>query len=627
MSGIAGVFLVDGRPLDLEDVRRSLKALAHRGPDGSAVWCGDSVGLGHATFWTTPESIGERMPLAQGPLVITADARLDNRDELSSLMAIDAPRRREMGDAELILRAYRKWDESCVDRLLGDFAFAIWNANTRALFCARDHFGVKPFFYYRSEQIFVFASEIKGLLAAADIPRRLNEAKVADYLLSILDDTEGTFYRDVFRLPAAHCMTITRDAVRRRRYWALDPHAEIHLRSDEEYAGAFREKFAEAVRCRLRSAFPVGAMLSGGLDSSAVVCMAREAHSGDARSPLHTFSAIFPAVPECDERRFSDSVVAGNGVRPHQIPCDSISPLADYEETLRQQDEPFVGPNLFMYQALYAEAQRHGVRIMLDGIDGDTTVSHGLARLTELAAAGKLLSVFREAGHLSRHFGRRRRDWLWSYALRPFIPATARTTWRRARLGKDHGLWTGSPLIRKDFVRSADVAERVRRVRAESASPPKTARDDHWRRATSAGFQSMFELVDKVASPRQLESRHPFFDRRLVQFCVALPPDQKLRNGWTRGIMRRALAGILPDTIRFRPGKTRFDGNFTRALLGFERSSLESFVKAPPAAICKYIDTVGLRHVYEQLAVGNDSWDAFTIWKTVVLAKWLQSSL
>src|SRR3989454_9825112 len=279
-----------------------LARLAHRGPDGAGVWSGGAVGLGHRLLHTTPESLREHLPLASGDgtLVLTADARIDNRGELLAALG----RGVEATDAELILAAYERWGERCPEHLLGDFAFVIWDARRATLFCARDHFGVKPFYYYHAPgRLFCFASEIKGLLALAEVPRRLNETRVADYLVPLLEDKVITFYQDILRLPPAHRMTVTRQGVRIEQYWALDPEREIRMKSDADYAAAFREIFTEAVRCRLRSAFPVGSMLSGGLDSSSIVCVARQLLAQDGGETLHTFSPVFDDVREGGERR------------------------------------------------------------------------------------------------------------------------------------------------------------------------------------------------------------------------------------------------------------------------------------------------------------------------------------
>ncbi len=278
MSAIVGIYYLDNRPVNSLHLDHMLKSLAHRGPDGAEAWQEGPIGLGHGRLWTTPESVQEKLPLVNktGDFILTADARIDNRNELIAALEVTDRPSHEITDGELILRAYERWGEYCPEKLLGDFAFALWDRRRQVLFCARDPFGVKPFYYYHSDRIFAFASEIKALLCLPEVPRRLNEVRVADYLLSILEDKVITFYWEIFRLPPGHGMTVGRERVLIRSYWSLDPTYAIRYDSNEEYAEAFHDLFREAVCCRLRSAFPIGSTLSGGLDSSSVVCMARK---------------------------------------------------------------------------------------------------------------------------------------------------------------------------------------------------------------------------------------------------------------------------------------------------------------------------------------------------------------
>jgi len=406
----------------------------------------------------------ERQPLvsASADLVLTADARLDNRDELCSLL----PAPCGFTDAELILAAYERWAERCPEHLLGDFAFAIWDARRQIVFCARDHFGVKPFYYHhRPGRLFALASEIKGLLALPDVPRRLNETRVADYLVPLLEDKVITFYEDIVRLPPAHRMMVTREAVRIERYWALDPEREIHLKSDAEYAAAFREIFTEAVRCRLRSAFPVGSMLSGGLDSSSIVCVARKLLAEEGRGPLHTFSAVFDEVPEADERPYINAVVARNRVAPHIVRGDQLSPLDDLDRMLAMQDEPFYAPNLFLHWGLYQAACAAAVRVILDGLDGDTTVSHGIGYLRELAGSGHWLRLAREVWGLSRQLDVSARRILLAKVIKPLLPGAVRLS--RTRAGSDR-------VVAPDLARRVGLSDRVRAFDRDRLLPPRT---------------------------------------------------------------------------------------------------------------------------------------------------------
>ena len=621
MSGIAGLWRLDTRAVERPELDAMLERLKHRGPDGSGTWHEGPIGVGHRMLHTTPESLGERQPLvsATGNLILTADARIDNRKELCSLLP--AP---SVTDAELVLRAYERWGEACPEHLRGDFAFVIWDGRRQALFCARDHFGVKPFFYHhRAGRLFAFASEIKGLLALPDVPRRLNEVRVADLLVPVLEDKEITFYEEIVRLPPAHWMLVHRDGVRRQQYWALDPTREVRLGSDLEYAEAFRELFTDAVRSRLHSAFPVGSMLSGGLDSSSIVTVARRLLTERGLGALPTFSITFADAPECDEREYIEAVVRGGGLAPHYIDADPLSPLADLERVLEHQDEPFYAPNLFMHWALYRAANEHGVRVLLDGIDGDTTVSHSLVHLSELARAGRWWTLSQEVQGLSRHL--RRSPWpiLWHHGLKPLAPNLLRQIKRKVRPRR--ALTLSEATLRPDFVDRIGWAERKRALLRSRATPARTSREDHWRRLNSGLVPFILEVADRAAAAFSVEPRYPFFDVRLAEFCLAIPAQQKLSQGWTRMVMRRAMAGFLPPEVQWRAGKADLSPKFVRSLLAAHRGLLEELILARPEPIAPFVQTDRLGRALERYIATGSERDAFAVWGATTLAAWLRN--
>lgn len=236
MSGIIGIYNLDGKLVDYQQLKDMVNILAHRGPDGSDAWCAGSVGLGHRMLWTTAESLLEKLPLVNQTedLVITADLRIDNRDELIHTLQLNNYPPEKITDSQLVLAAYEKWGEQCPENLLGDFAFAIWDRQKQIIFCARDHFGIKPFYYYASEQAFIFASEIKAIFCVPDVPRQINEVRIGDYLASMFHEANITSYKDVFRLPPAHSMTVSLEGIKLQSYWSIDPNRELRLGSDEE---------------------------------------------------------------------------------------------------------------------------------------------------------------------------------------------------------------------------------------------------------------------------------------------------------------------------------------------------------------------------------------------------------
>ncbi len=639
MSAIAGVYLTDGREVDRRDLERMTEILAHRGPDGSAIWNTGSIGLVHRMLWTTPESLREHLPRVSpdGNLVVTVDARLDNRDELISRLGLSVTVA-DVTDSELILRAYERWGEDCPTYLLGDFAFAIWDARRRHLYCARDHFGVKPFCYYsRSGHALVFASEIKALRCVSEVPSRLNELAVADHLVPQYFDATNTYYRDIVRLPPAHYLVITPEGTRLQRYWSLDPSRELRLGSDDEYAQGFRHLFTEAVRCRMRSAFPVGSMLSGGMDSSSITCVARSLHA--ANNGAHgwpTFSAVHDVVTQCDESRYIDAVLAKGAYEPSFFQADHVSPLVDLDKVLWHEDQPLVGGNLYLDWGLYRFARERGVRVLLDGFDGDTTVSHGLGFLVELANSDRWLRLASEVVPYARKIGEPWANvlwsWFWNYELDPFTANTRGVRrvrrWAASRLsstradGVTEAGFDWLAIFNADFAGRVDIAGR--RNALEGTLAP-TERAAHYRRLNDAGMPTVLEVLDRAASAFALELRFPFWDRRLAEFCLSLPPEQKIRRGWTRMVLRRAMDGLLPPLIQWRGAKTNHHAGFERGMLTFERERLNDAVYKDSDVVAPYVDVAILREQFSRSLsrVRTDS-NFNVVWQVISLALWLR---
>ena len=623
MSGIAGIYYLDGRSVERMDVQRMVDSIAHRGPDGSGVWTDGSVGFGHRMLWTTPESLHEKLPLTNktGDLTITADARIDNRDELIPALNFNGRPRENISDSEIILAAYEKWGEQCPEKLLGDFSFVIWDKRNRTVFCARDHMGVKPFYYYHSDKFFAFSSEIKELLCLPEIPRRLNELRIGDYLMSMLEDKTITFYQGIFRLPPAHAMNVTLKEKSLSQYWSLDPSRELKLSSNEEYAEKFRNIFTEAVRCRLRSAFPIGSMLSGGLDSSSIVCVARKLLSQNGGGRLHTFSAIFDDIPACDERPFINKIIEQGGFEPHYVLADRLSPLIDLEQMFWHQDEPFYAPNLFMHWGLSRAAHKQGVRILLDGIDGDTTVSHGIALLPEMVRRYRWIDLYKEVKGLCKNLNEPPWRIFRNYCVSPLIPTLIRKVWRKLNGRNSSGV--DAMIINHHFASVIGLDGRIQVLQGEWSKPARSEREHHYRKITWGLIPFVLEIVDRAEMAFSIEPRYPFFDKRLLEFCLALPGEQKLYNGWSRMIMRRAMAGILPKEVQWRATKSDLSPNFNSGLLTFERKRLEKLILNDPKVIEAYVDIQTLQEVYQRYASKKGSEEAMSVWKVLTLGLWL----
>lgn len=634
MSGLAGIHYFDQRPAAGTDLRRMIASLHHRGPDQSAIWHSGPTGLAHCMLWTTPESLHETLPLvdSDGQLAITADARLDNRTELISALNLTDRPPQAISDSQLILAAYAKWGDACPAKLIGDFAFVIWDGRRRQLICARDFFGVKPLYYYYGPGLFTFASEIKALLTLPEVPRRLNEARVADYLLERLEeiDKTSTFYQEIYRFPPGQTLVIDGPHSRWQTHFYLDPGAEIRCRSDEEYTAAFLEVFSEAVRCRLRSAYPMASMLSGGLDSSAIVGLARQMAPANGQGRLHTLSAVSAAGVHCTETGHIRAVLNQNGVEAHTIRPDQISLYAaELDETLHHCDDLFDHLIWHVPLSMYLLARRHHLRSVLDGIDGDMVASLSPSNhISYLIRAGRWPTAIREAVGL-RAYGYSTRNLLYYAALsrlNPYIPAPMKRVRRKFSGERDPFQEAiAGTIINPNFARSVNVTGRLQQLYDHfdttrcSTITEVTARFFNAPRLTVG-----IERYGRIAARQGVEPRHPLLDTRLVQFCLALPWPQKINRGHTKIILRRAMAGTLPEPVCWRTGKEHLGPDFFQAWLRLKRDFIDEIMASQLNRISVYVDISAVRAAYRR-CLEADRWaeDGFPVWQAVTLTDWL----
>lgn len=642
MSAIAAIYNLDLKPVKPSRLVQVLAQLVHRGDDAQGLWTEKYVGMGHRMRWVAPESFIEKLPLKRpdNSLVITCDARIDNRVDLISRLRLDNKAEHQITDSEIILSAYEKWGEDSPRELIGDFVFAIWDDREQKLFCARDPLGVKHFYYhYDPGRSFMLASEIKAVLKFDGVPCELDEEHLADYLIVNSTDREGTFYRGIKRLPATHALSVTRSGIRVFQYWKPRPD-EIRLRKPAEYHEAFREKFVEAVTCRLRSAYPVGSMLSGGLDTSSIVCVADEYLKGADRPPLHTFSAIFPSIakidPRIDESKYIRSVLERSDCVEHFITADDESPFHEIDEVQRSTDHP-VGMPIYMDWQLYKAASKSGVKVVLSGIDGDSTVSHGYEDFSEFARRGWYLRLLREAFALNRNMPRRNHKVkisVWNRGIANVVPLSVVRLVRavRGRGAKPARPSTHFPLhansITPVFKAANDLENKIKNTADTFHSDGLSAPELHWQGLTSGHFALILEHSEKAAAAFGVEPRFPFFDRRLIEFCIALPPGQRIYRGWTRSIFRHAMSGILPEDVRWRTDKSNIGASVKVNMQKYGAAKLNDVMYADSDVLAKYIDIEFVRSAYDDYKrdpMRRDQ-EALFLLTTVYLSNWLKIS-
>jgi asparagine synthase (glutamine-hydrolysing) len=599
MCGIAGFTGVDNELLG-----RMLDSMIHRGPDGAGTEVNEHVSIGMRRL-AIVDIEGGNQPIHSEDrgLSLINNGEIYNAPELRRELEAKGHRfSTDHSDTEVILRGYQEWGQDVVTHLIGMFAFALWDSSRTELFLARDRLGIKPLYYAQAGSRVVFASEIKAVLQDTAIPRRENLGVLQRFLLfRVHDATEDTFFEGIKRLLPAHTMTIGPEGIRRiRRYWNPEINLEFSSgRSDRDHAEEFAALFDKVVARHLLSDAPVGVPLSGGLDSSGVVCtMAHLMEQGtDLHTEgLHTFSALFPGQT-IDESEYIHEVERRTGSVPHYAYPDVDEFWADMTDWIWFQEEPTIASAPYAYYCVYRLA-RKDVKVMLSGNGGDELLAgyipyfraylssardqhHWLAGARELLAGLDLYRGF---------FGE---------ALRSKLPGRGGLLSMRPLLADSNGT-LDSVTFTPDRNLNARLAQDVLRY-----STP-----------------NLLRYEDKNSMAFSIEARVPFLDHELVEHIFKLPIDQKIAGGWNRAVYRRAMRGRIPEKNRLRRSKI----GFTNPEVTWIRGRADRMRAIFDSSECRG------RGIYDndRLVKDFDAWragapgDPLIFWRTMVTELWMQ---
>lgn len=610
MCGIAGIVGFDGRR-NTPRVERMVHTQRHRGPDDQGVWTEGPVTLGHARLSIVDLTSAGHQPMLShnGRLAIVFNGEIYNFRELRAQLATEGARFISDTDTEVILAAYRRWGRDCLNRFNGMWAFAIWDADRRILFCSRDRLGIKPFYFHVSRNgTFAFASEIKAIAAVESLGP--DHGHIARFLrTSLMDDTERTCFIGVRQLAAGCWLEVAVDADTIRvgtptAYWAFDPILAAERYDFEHPVETLRELLRDSVNLRLRADVPVGTCLSGGLDSSTIVALA----SAQLSEPVRTFSSIYPN-PGYDESTYVNTVNQAFGTiakavtaRPGRL--RDILPRIAYH-----QDQPCAAPGVFS-QWHVMEMAAGNVTVLLDGQGADELLG----------------------GYIPYYF-----DYVRSLAQaarrRPSPATIAQLAWaavwaaRRMGVRTVRGMLTARGTRQRPEVRREYLNENL----PEGAAVPRPVRvlgdplaDRLIRDTFVVSLPALLRYEDRNSMAFSLEARTPFLDYRIVEFALALPVADRIHGPWTKYVLRRAVDGLLPAEVTWRRDKLGYPTPLAEWLRGEFRRDAEEIIFSPALAARGIFDERVVRTMWAEHLAGHAD-HSRTVWRWLSLEQWFES--
>lgn len=613
MTSIFGVFSVSG-PQDLsQDLDFMIQSLGDDLNDNLHTWNNDMIAMGQSTFHITPESFNEELPLHQSDsnLTIVGNIRLDNREELFAKLAIPTNRRFEMGDAELVLASYAHWEGRCVEHLLGDFSFAVWDGNNQQLFCCTDHFALHTLYYYYDQQKLIFSSHPQAISAVPGIKTGPNFNKLARFidpsLLNILG--EETWYENVFVLTGATILLANAHGVKTSRYWQPVLGEKLTFKNDAAYTEAFQELFFETVSCRMRSKSPVTALLSGGLDSSSIVSVAAKILEAKNQQ-LNVFSVVLPDQNDPllkDERYYIDLYKAVPNIKINYVSPESKGFFSDLDICNYEFTGPSITSRHFLYSEFARRAEILGSRVLLDGVGGELgATDHGVGFHAELFWTLNWPRLWKELKARKALAGTPIWTMFRSYVIKPFAPDFLLELLKNKADINVGGMDFFQQSFKNDLKSRAENLKKNTHIKTKKVVPVQRSNQLY-------GMQMKQNRGHQGGITGSLEFRYPFMDKRVLEFCLNSPTELKVRNGYNRNLIRVGLNGILPPEIQWRTTKTAFSPDYMRrykAQVPQVKEFLDSIKLGDP--IRAVIDIEKLKD-YARLSVTDNETDSFKI--------------
>nr|WP_263325095.1 lasso peptide isopeptide bond-forming cyclase [Neobacillus sp. Marseille-Q6967] len=562
MSAITGLIHFNNEPIEHLHCFKLMKALDCFTADTIQTWQGENVFFGCHSQWITSESIGECIPYYDydRQLAITADAIIDNRNELFERLQVKQSVRKAITDSELILLAYQKWGEDVPKYLIGDFAFMIWDEKKQLLFGARDFSGGRTLYYHHCGQRLAFCTTIDPLLTLPYIQKELNEEWLAEFLAisSVVDsvDASHTPYKNIAQLPPSHTISIVGGNITLKRYCTFDSGEQFNLRTNTDYVEAFQDVFSVAVKSRLRTFRKVGSQLSGGLDSGAVVSFAAKQLSSENKQ-LYTYSYIpasdfidyTPKYLMPDERPLIQSTVKHvGGIKDYYLDFQGKNSFSEIDDFLEIMEMPYkFFENSFWIKGIFEKANEDGLGVLLSGGRGNLSISWGQAidYYAILLKRMKWIKLLKELNQYSQNVGGAR--------LRR-IPGIAKLAFPSInQFFSPSNQYSFPILINQEFAKRTNIYNKLQEYGIGKTGWLATSNIYEQRKNH---FEELFHwnatntLSTKLSLRYSLWNRDPTNDLRVIRFCLSVPEEQYVQNGLDRSLIRRSTENYLPDNVR-----------------------------------------------------------------------------
>ena len=597
MSGIFGVLNQNDKPVNKKNINALLDAMSTWKYDDSGVWIDGSVALGHTMLWNTPESKYEHLPLHKDEYVITMDARIDNRDELAKELVLPDLPLEEIGDSEFILAAYKKWKEECPTYLIGDFAFAIWDSKNERLFCARDHLGMKSFYYHENNAQLTYASDIGVVLASENVISNPNIEAMKMFAYNGSVSSDQTMYQNIKRLPAAHYMIVENGQISHKRYWKIENITPSTM-SIEEASKKFNELFSQAIKVRLRTTQHTGfgCEVSGGLDSSSVFLVAK-----NLKKDITPFSLLYGDY-HCDESSYIDLVSEKSNIVPVTVRADKLDYKHQYNMEFNYRVNRY-WPIYVTFTQEFPLAEKindSNIKVVLTGQGGDHIMAGNTVCLTDYFLSFQWVKLYREVTYYQFDYKHTK-----EYFLVHLLSK------RQKKILKNiYFLFNKKPVSSNKAIKNNEVNKRHYRSYAVEYDS---------KIMTDTGFSmfsdnNAYKVIEKEYG---IEYRHPFFDIKLVEFMLSLPPEFKMKQGVIKILLREAMHGVLPEEIRKRNTKAEFSEAIEDQINAIDLNKFWSNADIVKLDIITQLELDNMLYQYKK-----DEASDLNLWRLINLEQW-----